>query len=262
MTVKMFDSVDISTVPDGPAAVAGYVGGNWPTFIPLVQRFPHARHLSIAVNAGENAECLDIEAGDAIASEAPAWVKRQLSRGVHRPVVYTSVSNAATVLGHLRNGGIARETVRLWCAHYDGEHICTPRRCGLGLPTTADATQWTLDALGRNLDESLCSDTFFAPPPPFIDTAHYARFANDSFPYGKHGARTLRERAVVQRRDHLVGHAKLHALELRGLHDELVFLRKRVWFEAVKQHPQPDGKPSWGEFERGWRYHQLELRTQ
>jgi hypothetical protein len=67
MGIQMFDSVDVATVPNNPQAVAGYVGGHWPTYNSLVQKFPKSHHLSIAVNSGEDAECLDIENGDATA---------------------------------------------------------------------------------------------------------------------------------------------------------------------------------------------------
>lgn len=153
----MFDSVDGATViPPNPAAVAGYVGGNWPNYHALVAAFPHARHLSVAVNATEDADCLDVETGDATADQAPAWIARQVKRGVKLPVVYTSVSNVAALLA----AGVKRDQIRLWTAHYTNTaHICSPA-CGNGMTTSADATQWTENALGRNLDESLCNPTF------------------------------------------------------------------------------------------------------
>ncbi len=157
---SMFDSITVSEIPANAAAVAGYVGGHWPTYAELVREFPHAKRLSIAVNAGENAECLDVESGDAVNAQAPAWVKKQVGLGVKRPVVYTSVSNAAALLDTLANSGIHRLDIRLWTAHYTGvEHRCTAA-CGFGMPGVADATQWTDKAFGRNLDESLCAGDF------------------------------------------------------------------------------------------------------
>lgn len=160
-TKVMFDSIDLSQFPGLPPAVAGYVGGNWPTFKALVQKFPHAKHLSIAVNSGEDAECLDIETGDATPAEAPAWVHRQIARGVDRPAVYGSVSNMALILSTLATGGINRKHVRVWTAHYtEKPHLCGPE-CGYGLKTRADATQFTDHALGRNLDQSKLKSNFF-----------------------------------------------------------------------------------------------------
>jgi hypothetical protein len=117
------------------------------------------------VTSHADAECLDVEPGDATNDVAAAWVKRQIARGVKRPVVYTSLSNAAALLRALAAGGVPRTSVRLWTAHYTKfAHRCDPR-CGFGMPTTADATQWTDRAFGRSLDQSLCADDFFGPLP-------------------------------------------------------------------------------------------------
>lgn len=147
----MYDSVDVSTVPANPPAVAGYVGGNWPTYNPLVAKFPNAKHLSIAVNSGEDADCLDVENGDATPANVPDWFFRQVKRGVARPVIYCSLSVVPDVERELHRHGVARSGYRLWTAHYTYQpHI----------DEGADATQYTDVALGRNLDASLCSPTF------------------------------------------------------------------------------------------------------
>lgn len=161
--VTMFDSIDPSQIPPRAQAVAGYVGGHWPTFGTLVAEWPAStKKLSIAVNAREDAECLDVEQGDATIAEAAAWVKRQHARGVKRPVVYTSVAFASPLLRSLERAGIQRSQVRLWTAHYTGKsHLCSPS-CGTGFKDHADATQYYNRALNRNLDVSLCSPGFFA----------------------------------------------------------------------------------------------------
>jgi hypothetical protein len=161
--IVMFDSIEVSTVPAHPPAVAGYVGGWWPTFRALVRRFPRAHHLSIAVHANEDAEALDIERGDATIAQAAGWVRRQQRRGVRRPVLYISISQAAELLRVLAAAGIRRHEVRLWTAHYSYRpHLCSPA-CGFG-DVHADATQYSDRALGRNLDESLVGVGFFGAP--------------------------------------------------------------------------------------------------
>lgn len=156
----MYDSVSIGQIPANAAAVAGYVNGRWPTFPSLASNFPHAKRLSIAVNAHADAVCLDVESGDATPDQAPAWVKRQLHRGVKKPVIYTSVSQAGWVLRELAKAGIPRSAIKLWTAHYTMKpHRCGPE-CGFGMPTRADATQYTDKALGKNLDASLCGGRF------------------------------------------------------------------------------------------------------
>ena len=160
--ITMYDSITVSEIPANPEAVAGYVGGKWPNYNELLKRFPKAHHLSIAVNSSEQAQCLDVEPGDATAAEVGAWVRRQQTRGVKRPCIYASLSTMPAILTSLARAGIPRSSVRLWSAHYTYKaHICTVA-CGNGFKGTADATQWSDKALGRNLDESLCSSSFFS----------------------------------------------------------------------------------------------------
>jgi hypothetical protein len=162
----MFDAVDIHQIPGDASVVAGYVNGDYVTFSQLNVMFPHARHLSIAVTAEANADALDVEPGDAVAGQVPAWYRRQKARGVARPVIYASVSLMTTgILPVLRQAGIARSEVRLWSAHYTyAEHLCGPGSCGQ-MPVQADATQWTDRAQGRNLDQSVLAVNFFGAPP-------------------------------------------------------------------------------------------------
>lgn len=165
MSITMYDSIYVAEIPANAKAVAGYIGGRWPTYPVLVKKFPNAHVLSIAVASRYDAECLDVEPGDATNAVAPAWVKRQLARGVKRPVVYTSVANARALLNELARNEIRRDQVRLWTAHYTyREHVCGSQ-CGFNLGTTADATQWTNKALGRTLDQSICLDSFFPADP-------------------------------------------------------------------------------------------------
>lgn len=159
--ITMYDSVTVSEIPAQAAAVAGYVNGSYFTWPEIVRSFPHAHKLSVAVNASHDAECLDVESGDATPDEAPSWVRRQIARGVKRPVVYCSTSTAPAVLAQLASHGVARSAIRLWTAHYTGKpHRCTTV-CGNGFHGSADATQYTNRALGRNLDASLCAPDFF-----------------------------------------------------------------------------------------------------
>jgi|SRR5579859_1043815 len=152
----LFDSVDLDQIPASATAVAGYVGGAWPTFQALQARFPNARHVSIAVNAGEDAEVLDIETGDANPSEAPAWARRQLGRGATRPCLYASLSVMPSVVAAMAGAGIHRTVYRLWVAHFTDEpHI----------PVGFGACQWTCNSMGRNLDESLTLPGFFNAKP-------------------------------------------------------------------------------------------------
>lgn len=163
----MYDSINLSVIPADAVAVAGYVDGHWITAAALRNRFPRARLLTIAVFASSNAECLDVETGDATPAQAPGWVARQQARGVYRPVLYCSVSGVPALLGTLATARITRSQVRLWSAHYTKTaHICGPGTCAYpGLADDCDGTQFTDTARGLPLDESLLAPTFFDGPP-------------------------------------------------------------------------------------------------
>lgn len=232
--LSMFDTIEVGTVPADPQAVAGYVGGNWPTYSELVQRFPHAHHLSIAVFPSEDADALDVEPGDASPAQAPDWTRRQHARGQARPVLYASRDTIPEVLSVLAGAGIARSSVRLWSAHYTYRpHICGPHSCGAGFE--ADATQWTDKALGRNLDESLCWDAFFAAP-----TAPPA-------PAAGLGVLTLEEHRAVNTLLAYRQHPRLHPHGLKVTHELIVRLRKAIWLAAER-----GVLPSGARTARGW----------
>ena len=148
VTGILYDSIDLSQIPPDAPAVAGYTSGFWPTAGQLAAKFPNAHHLTIAIAADHDADALDIEAGDATVAEAPAWVRRQQTRGVTRPCLYASASVINNVVWTIEAAGIPRSAVRLWAAHYGaGCHICGRDTCAL-TASTCDGTQWTSTALG------------------------------------------------------------------------------------------------------------------
>lgn len=160
MTLMMYDSVDVTLLPADAPAYAGYVNGSWPTFDKLKARFPKARLLSVAVQADRDAECLDVETGDATVGQAPNWHARQVHRGLRRPAIYTQASNLKLLERTMAAFGITRGQYRIWSAHYTEAHFCGPHTCGYG-DSDADGTQWTKTALSKNLDQSILNDDFF-----------------------------------------------------------------------------------------------------
>lgn len=175
--IRMADSAESAALPAGLPAYASYVDGHigdQPNRTRVGAAFPGAHHLSIALFAGDYADCLDVEPGAAVASDVPAWQQRQRGQGVQRPCVYASVAAMRDeVLPVLALAGIARASMRLWTAHYgQGEHICGPGTCG-ELPTDADGTQWTdaFRAPGGVVDMSALRDDFFGDPSAWMFSA-------------------------------------------------------------------------------------------
>lgn len=160
--VPMFDDVTAYKIPADAVAAAVYVDGRYANEAAVRRHAPHAKILTIAVFPHDDADCLDIENGDATPAQAPVWVARQIKRGVKRPVVYSSVSEMPAVIHELERAGIKREAVLLWTAHYTFKrHICS-KKCNPFFVWTADGTQWTDRSHGESLDESWVSDAFFA----------------------------------------------------------------------------------------------------
>lgn len=166
MTLVMADSVTVADLPPGLDFYAGYISGRYANATQVQARFPHATVLTIATSAVHDADCLDVEQGDAVPGDAPAWVRRQQARGITRPVVYSGQASMPAVLAALGRAGIDRDAVRVWTAHYTYKpHICSPTACG-AQGFTADGTQWADDKLGLgHYDSSLLAAGFFGAPP-------------------------------------------------------------------------------------------------
>lgn len=158
--IVMFDTVTTREIPSlantSRDAVAGYVDGLFRNESEVFHQDPRAHHLSIAVRASDVADCLDIENGDATPAEAPHWWHEATLRGIWRPCLYASISVIPQVVDAMKSAGIHRTSYRVWAAHYTFVPHVEPG---------TDATQWTDKALGRNLDESLCLDSFFPQHP-------------------------------------------------------------------------------------------------
>lgn len=172
MPLVMYDDTQASQFVPGGTCYGYYTDGRYANYqaVAAYARAHGARTLGIAVFARDNAEALDCEPGDATVSQVADWAKRQLARGVQRPVVYAAAGipgyRMNDVIDAVRAAGI-RNQVRLWSAHYGaGIHICGPSTCRL-VKEAVDGTQWTSASHGRSLDESILDDDFFGPPNPY-----------------------------------------------------------------------------------------------
>lgn len=166
-SITMYDDTNPSLIPATAKAVAGYVNGKYQTASRIKTLFPKALKVFIAVTADADADCLDVERGDATPDQAPAWLTRQWKtwtskpHDVPLPVIYSSESAWPALIALLTHHGfVHRKHYLIWSAHYTYHlHICGPHTCGSTVQ--ADATQWTDKAFGRSLDETICSPDFF-----------------------------------------------------------------------------------------------------
>lgn len=163
-SVTQYDSVTLATIPPNPFALAGYTSGFWPTYLPMRSRWPTAHTVSIAVNTGRRADCLDVEPGDATPSQVPGWVRADRQAGFARPCIYSSYFEFVTeIRPALQRAGISRESVWEWDADYT-------YRAHIDL--SFDGTQWTDVAFGRNLDASTVTRQFLSiAQPPLLAPA-------------------------------------------------------------------------------------------
>lgn len=162
--IRMADNV--SPIPPGYEAIAGYMAGHWPTAEEQWFKDYHAIHkVTVAIWGAEmdDAEALDCEPGDEwpITTRIVDWVRRQQGRGVHRPVLYVSASYVDELAALLSHSGLlhARD-FKIWSAHYGiGPHLCG-QGCSL-CSFKVDATQYTDRARNQSLDETLAMEDFF-----------------------------------------------------------------------------------------------------
>jgi len=135
VTRVMYDGVTASSVPSGAAIYAGYVDGEWQSYDSLVSEYPSALHVSICVTSSDDARVLDVETGDASATEAPAWATRQRAAGNAYPVVYMNESTWASVQAAFSDQGVAEPLY--WVAAYVSDSASPP-----AIPSGALAIQY------------------------------------------------------------------------------------------------------------------------
>jgi hypothetical protein len=124
------------------------VDGRWPSSAGIKARFPDLPHLSIAVFSKDDADCLDIEPGDATPDQAPAWLDRQYARGMARPVIYCGSSSIVAV-----RLAVGARPFWWWSANWSRVPHIDPG---------ADATQWNDQGPnGENVDQTSLSEELY-----------------------------------------------------------------------------------------------------
>jgi hypothetical protein len=253
----MLDSIDVHEFHGLKFdALAGYVGGSWPSFSPECATYPglhkQGRIISIAVTASEQAEILDCEAGDATPRQCGPWLKAQLERGVWKPGIYSSSSQMPLVEASIQASGIKRDQIRLWVAKWTYHP---------GVMAGFEAQQWSDSYQHRNIDASTATEAFFppSPQPAHRNEPHYDWFGDG--PFHSHRWGLLSERKTVEEYDGALQQPDKYKLHIPLLEVRLRWLAHRVAWVAIHGDPNTDGSPSWGIDRRGWRYQQLIRRS-
>lgn len=159
------DSLDIAAMAGGLPVYAGYNAGHWDNWAELIAwtrvHSPGAHLVSITPFVTGGSWVLDIEPGDAVAADAPAFFRVDHA-GHDKPVFYTSAGDLQAVINYLSRAGISRDRYYLWSAHWIGQHLCAPKVCGY---PACDATQYRST---KTYDQDIFSSYMFgaAPPPP------------------------------------------------------------------------------------------------
>jgi Domain of unknown function (DUF1906) len=122
-----------------------------------------------------------------------------------------------------------------------------------------------MDGVGVDLNHAFYADygQWDAVPPPDPDPYHYQWFPEGPFAFAN---KTLHERWLVMNYDRyrVAPHVGANSEILNLLRGDLTLARKRVWFEANTDlnTGQRLASPSWTEDYRGWRWQQLNARSQ
>lgn len=152
-----WDAVTVGNVPTDAQAVGAYANGDFANVAEMHNHVPDARMTTIAVSSDVQADCLDIEAGDATNADAPGWYLRFKARHpLRKPIFYTSASNVAALVETLGAAGVPREKYLIWSAHWIGRHVCSPMSCGF---PKADCTQFSTH--NETVDESKCRPSYW-----------------------------------------------------------------------------------------------------
>lgn len=134
MTRRMADSVTVADLPVGMDLYAAYANGLYANLAQVKARFPGKTVISISITAGANVgDCLDVETGDALPSQAPAWIQMRRAAGHRGPLVYCSEAAWPAV----KNAFIADRIPQpgYWVAGYPGAE-------GDAIPQGAIGHQW------------------------------------------------------------------------------------------------------------------------
>ncbi len=183
----MKDSVNWQSIPVGTPIVAGYVRPShfaWPP--EAWARFAGSVEVRITPSVsvwGPGIQVLDVEPGDASASQVPGWVANSRNSG-QEPTVYTSATNWANVITACRNAGVG--VPEFWIADWNDVGDL-PSITVDGVSYTAVAHQYAGSATsGGDYDLSTVADYW-----PGVDGADMQLSDNIVIPNGPNAGKVL-----------------------------------------------------------------------
>lgn len=158
----VYDSTDLSAIPETAELVLGYVDGQWPNFGAAVLRFGPAKVISVTTKGTSVARVVDCEEGNGDPAGAAAWCKDPAYRvpGYPRPTVYYPLDLADAIVAALDAVGMTAAQVDWYPAHWTGVAHLEPGSV---------ATQYAdPPGSGGDFDLSLTNGIWpgLAPPPP------------------------------------------------------------------------------------------------
>lgn len=123
----MYDAVNANNIPTGAQGVAGYVDGKYAWTDAEWALFPDAYKVRITVFGAADADCIDVENGDATPQTAASWLDSHPNG-----LVYFSLDSQSAV-----DTACAGKTYRKWIANWTNVPHLVPGSV---------ATQWTSNA--------------------------------------------------------------------------------------------------------------------
>jgi hypothetical protein len=140
-------------------------------------------------------------------------------------------------------------------AHYTDKTPSYPFELG------ADAVQWTSDAEGKDLDQSIAVDSFWdisEPAKPIVNHVNYSWFDGTEVEYR---GLLITERGSVKDYDKFRANAQVYGEQIKDFRERMQFFADRVYNNAMAG-VKPGQRAHWAEFHRGWRFQQLIHRAE
>lgn len=118
-----YDSTKVEAIPSDAVMVFGYNDGRPNNIAAMRAAFPHAIVVEITVDPALPGDVLDIENGDALPAQAPAWalMMRRLGRV---PTCYVALGTWGAVLAAFTAAGVAQPLYGV--AHFDNVQELIP----------------------------------------------------------------------------------------------------------------------------------------